>query len=174
MRLEFWIPFAYCIGMRFVELAVSRRNEARAVAVGGHRVRPDATGPLVFVHTLWFVGMLAEELLVGPRPWPRDWLLFAGAIAVAAEMLRVWCMLSLGERWNVAVVIRPGAPLVRRGPYRFLPHPNYLAVIGLLVALPLALGLPWTAAGIVPLKAWALSKRLRIENQALRLGLEGS
>lgn len=174
MRIEFWIPFAYCVAMRFVELSVSRRNEAKAVAAGGHRVQPDATGPLVFVHTLWFVGMLAEEWLVGPRPWPRTWVLSAATTAVAAEALRVWCMLSLGERWNVAVVIRPGAPLVRRGPYRFLPHPNYLAVVILLVALPLALALPWTAAGIVPLKAWALSRRLRIENQALGLAPEAS
>lgn len=174
MRIEFWIPFAYCVAMRFVELAVSRRNEARAIAAGGHRVEPDATGPLVLVHTLWFVGLLAEELLVGPRAWPSVWILTAGAIAVLAEALRVWCMLSLGERWNVAVVIRPGADLVRRGPYRFLPHPNYLAVVILLVALPLALGLPWTAAGIVPLKLWALSKRLRIENQALGLAPGGS
>ena len=153
--------------MRFAELAISRRNEALAIAAGGHRVKPDATGPLVFVHTMWFVGLLAEELLIGPRAWPAQWLWTAGALAIAAELLRLFCMWTLGERWNVAVVIRPGAPLVRKGPYRFIPHPNYVAVILLLVALPLAFGLPLTALAIVPLKAWALIQRLRIENQAL-------
>ena len=163
MRPEFWIAFGYCVAMRFAELAISRRNEALAVAAGGHRVKPDATGPLVFVRTLWFVGMLAEEFLIGPQAWPATWLWCAGALAIAAELLRLLCMWTLGERWNVAVVIRPGAPLVRRGPYRFIPHPNYVAVVLLLVSLPLALGLPLTASAIVPLKAWALMRRLKVE-----------
>ena len=167
MRTEFLIAVIYCILMRFVELYVSRRNEADAIRNGGHRVKPDATGALVTVHTLWFVGMIAEELFLGPQPWARELLIGFGLLAVLAEVLRITCMLTLGKRWNVAVVIRPTAPLVRKGIYSRLTHPNYVAVCLLLVALPLALGLPFTAAAIVPLKAWALRKRLAIENVAL-------
>ena len=167
MRSIFLVALTYCILMRFVELYVSRRNEAQAIRLGGRRIRPDATGALVLVHTLWFVGLIAEEAFIGPQPM-ASWVTSSfWAAAVGAELLRLWCMLTLGERWNVAVVVRPAEPLVRRGPYRWLSHPNYVAVVLLLVAMPLALGLPWVAAAIIPLKAWALRKRLRVENEAL-------
>ncbi|MFT7676795.1 MAG: methyltransferase [Planctomycetota bacterium] len=167
MRSLFWIPLIYCLLMRVFELVVSRRNERTATLEGGRRVRPDATAGLVIVHTLWFAGLILEELLLGPRAWPSWVLPVAGSIAVAAEALRLACMLTLGKFWNVAVVIRPDAQLVRRGPYRYLEHPNYLAVVVLLVSMPLALGLPMVALFVLPMKLWALRARLRIEDAAL-------
>ena len=167
MRSLFWIALIYCLLMRVFELLLSRRNERAAILAGGRRIRPDATLGLVSVHTLWFAGLILEEQLLGPRTWP-DWVLpVAGGIALGAETLRLACMLTLGKFWNVAVVIRPSAELVRRGPYRVLKHPNYLAVVVLLVALPLALGLPGVALIVLPLKLWALRARLRIEDAAL-------
>ena len=167
MRGIFWIPLAYCLLMRMAELAISRRNESAALREGGQRVRPDATAGLVAVHTLWFVGLILEELLLGPRAWPSWVLPVAGGLALAAEALRLTCMLTLGKYWNVAVVIRPGAELVRHGPYRYLKHPNYVAAVLLLVAMPLALGLPWVVLIVLPLKLLALQARLRVENAAL-------
>lgn len=168
MRSLFWIPVGYCLLMRVLELVISRRNEVAALREGGRRLRPDASAGLILVHSLWFAGLLLEEHLLGPRSWPAWVLPLAGSVALTAEALRLACMLTLGKYWNVAVVIRPNAELVRRGPYRYLRHPNYLAVVVLLVALPVALGLPLVALAVLPLKLWALRARLRIEDAALR------
>lgn len=167
MRAVFWVPVAYCIVSRVAELFLSRRNEARATAAGGFHVEPDGTRLLLSVHVLWFVGLFVEELAVGPRQWPAGVLLTFGALAIAAEVTRIACLAVLGERWTVGVVVWPGRPLVRTGPYRFFDHPNYLTAAAVLAALPIALGLPWVAAAIVPLKLWAVRRRVAIEERAL-------
>lgn len=167
MRAVFWVPVAYCIASRVAELFLSRRNEARAAAAGAVHVQPDGTRPLLAVHVLWFVGLFVEEWTAGPRPWPGRVLLAFGCLAAVAEILRIVCLWVLGDRWTVGVVVWPGLPLVRTGPYRFLDHPNYLTAAAVLVALPLALGLPWVAAGVVPLKFWAVRRRIAIEDRAL-------
>ncbi len=168
MRVVFWLPFAYCIVSRVAELFLSRRNEARAIAAGGFHVKPDGTRLLLAVHILWFVGLVVEECTVGSQGWPVGALVAFGALAAASELARIVCLGVLGERWTVGVVVWPGLPLVRTGPYRFLDHPNYLTAAAVLVALPLALGLPWVAATIVPLKFWAVRRRIAIEDRALR------
>ena len=74
---------------------------------------------------------------------------------------------TLGRRWTMRIIVLPGAPLVTTGPYRFLPHPNYLAVIGEIAALPLCLGLPWYALVFSAANAAILTIRIRAENGAL-------
>ncbi len=79
----------------------------------------------------------------------------------------LWTVRALGDRWCARVIVLPGVPRVRSGPYRFLDHPNYAAVVVGVVALPLALGLPLTAIFATPLKVFALWRRIRIEERAL-------
>lgn len=163
----FLAALGYCVAMRIAELRISASHEARVIAAGGYRVRPDGTGALVAVHTGWFVWMLVEQFVIGPTALPGALVAVAWALALGAEVLRIWCMVSLGVHWNVAVVVQPGAEIVRRGPYRWIKHPNYTVVVVLLVALPLALGLVWTAALVLPFKLAALRLRIRIEDDAL-------
>lgn len=102
-------------------------------------------------------------------PWARmgwwTWPLLG--VALLAQLLRYWCITTLGHRWNVRVVTLPGAPRVTSGPYRWLPHPNYLAVLAECIMLPLAFGAWMSALVVVPVKAVALLRRIRHEDQAL-------
>ncbi|MEM9379615.1 MAG: isoprenylcysteine carboxylmethyltransferase family protein [Planctomycetota bacterium] len=159
---------AVLVLLRLVEVAYARRNAAALLARGGRRITPDGFRGIAAVHTLWLVGMLVEEALVGPSVAFGTLRQVALGCAVASEALRLWAIATLGPRWNVHVLVLPDAPPVARGPFRFLRHPNYVAVVTQLVAIPLALGLVWTAAVVLPLKIAALVPRLRVEERALR------
>ena len=80
---------------------------------------------------------------------------------------RAWVIRSLGPRWTTRIIVKPGAPLVRRGPYRFVNHPNYLIVTAEIAVLPLVFGLWQIAAVFSALNAIVLTVRIRAENQAL-------
>ena len=89
------------------------------------------------------------------------------ALAVAAQALRWWCITTLGHRWNTRVIVVPDTPLVRGGPYRFLHHPNYVAVVLEGIALPLVHTAWITAVCFTVANAWLLAVRIRVENAAL-------
>jgi len=167
VRTVVGLALAYGLAMRAFELTWSARNRAIVLGRGGRAIERDGMAVIAVVHTLWFVGMLAEELFLGPSFDAAAVQAICWALFVLAEALRVWCIATLGPRWNVRVVVLPGAPLVRTGPYRFLAHPNYVGVVVMLAALPLALGLPWTAAVSAPLNLLALRVRIRAEEAAL-------
>jgi methyltransferase len=86
---------------------------------------------------------------------------------IAAQGLRWWCITSLGRQWNTRVVVIPGAERVSGGPYRLMPHPNYVAVVAEGIALPLVHGAWITALTFTVLNALLLRKRISIENSAL-------
>jgi methyltransferase len=81
--------------------------------------------------------------------------------------LRIWTLAILGRRWTTRIVVVPNAPLVRRGPYRFMAHPNYAIVAGEIAVLPLCLGMPWYAGVFTLLNAAVLVVRIRAEDAAL-------
>ena len=86
---------------------------------------------------------------------------------VLIELARIWVLASLGPRWTTRIIVLPNAPLVRRGPYRWVNHPNYLVVIAEIAALPLVFSL-WQVALIFSLlNAAMLTVRIRQENRAL-------
>lgn len=165
MRPVFLLALAYVLLWRAAELALSARNARRVLARGGRRVQGDGMGAIAGVHALWILLLVAEELLGGEPVGTPTLHLTAAGLYVLTELLRLACILCLGERWNVNVVVLDQPP-VRRGPYRWLRHPNYVAVVLGLVALPLALGRPWALAA-VPLKLLALRRRLAVEERAL-------
>jgi len=100
-------------------------------------------------------------------PW-LGWPMLA--LVLASQGLRWWCIATLGERWNTRVIVVPGLPLVRRGPYRWLAHPNYVAVAVEGVALPLVHTAWVTAVAFTVLNAWLLlAFRIPAEERALRL-----
>jgi len=88
-------------------------------------------------------------------------------LLLAAQALRWWCIATLGRRWNTRVIVIPGLALVRRGPYRILSHPNYLAVVAEGIALPLVHTAWITAGAFTLINAAVLSVRIRVENRAL-------
>lgn len=145
---------------RLGELWLSNRNTRRLLARGGHEVGARHYPLMVAVHLLW---LAALWWLAPARPIDGFWL----AVFVLLQIARIWVLATLGSRWTTRIIILPGAPLVRAGPYRWVDHPNYMIVIGEIAALPLTFGL-WAVALIFTLlNAAVLTIRIREENRAL-------
>lgn len=153
------------VAERLLELAWSARNVARLRARGAVEYGRRHFPMFVVLHTA-FPLMLAWEVLTGRAHPGAAWPLWL-ALFLAAQALRAWSMASLGERWNVRVWVVPGLPPVRSGPYRFLSHPNYFAVVLELLAGPMMFGAWRTALVIGVANAAALSLRVRVEERAL-------
>lgn len=159
---------------RLVEVRVSLRNAAWSFARGGTEHGQGHYPFMVVLHTGFLLGCAAEVVLLD-----RPFLPLLGgtmlAVALACQVLRWWCITSLGPRWNTRVIIVPDLPRVTRGPYRWLSHPNYVAVVLEGIALPLIHTAWITALTFTLLNAALLTVRIRTENEALaRLAPEGT
>ena len=150
---------------RLLELRYSRKNERRARAKGAVERGRKHYPFMVALHALWLLSTLVEGFLRGPN-FPPYWPV-ALALFLLAQPLRYWAILSLGESWNVRVMVVPGAKLVRRGPYRFIRHPNYVVVAVEILAFPLIFGAWVTAFAFTALNAAFLYVRIRTEERTL-------
>jgi len=151
---------------RLLELFLSRRNARQAVAAGAIEAGRGHYPVMVAFHSLFLLSCAAEVLLV-PRAFPGALGWAALGVAVLAQGLRYWAVVSLGPRWNTRVLVWPGVPPVTSGPYRFLRHPNYLAVVLEMVAVPLVDG-AWVTALVFSLgNLLLLAVRIRSEEKAL-------
>lgn len=148
-------------GQRLAELAYARRNERRLIARGGHEVGRDHYPLFILLHGAWLLAML---LTIQPSRLP-NWTLIG--VMLGLQFLRVWVVATLGPYWTTRVITLPEAPLINRGPFRFLRHPNYVVVIAEIAVLPLAFGAYGIAVCFSLLNLLLLSWRIRIEEQAL-------
>ena len=151
---------------RCAELVVSRRNERRSLAKGGVESGRGHYLPMVAVHALFPAACAAEVLLLG-RTFPGVPGFVALVVALLAQALRWWVIATLGERWCTRVIVVPGVPPVTGGPFRFLRHPNYLAVVLEVAAVPSIHGAFLTAAVFSGLNALLLGVRIPVEEEAL-------
>jgi methyltransferase len=151
---------------RLFELSLSRRNARRALEQGGREVGHAHYRVMAGLHTLFLLSCALEVVLLG-RPFLPA--LFAVALlgALLAQLLRYWAIRTLGERWNVRILFVPGLPPVTAGPYRFIRHPNYLAVGMEMLCVPLIHGAWLTAALFSIANAALLTVRIRAEEAAL-------
>ncbi|MEU5327085.1 isoprenylcysteine carboxyl methyltransferase family protein [Streptomyces parvus] len=151
---------------RLAELVVARRNTRWSLARGGVESGREHYPAMVALHTALLAGCLAEVHLAD-RPFPPvlGWVMVAAV--VAAQALRWWCIRTLGARWNTRVIVVPGLPRVAGGPYRWLSHPNYVAVAAEGLALPLVHGAWVTALVFTALNAVLMVVRIRCEDGAL-------
>jgi methyltransferase len=161
----FWIAFLFVLLQRLGELAIARRNAARIRALGGYEVGADHYRYIVSLHAAFFLSLLTEVYARGREDAAPA--LVPLALFLAAQVVRIWALASLGRFWNTRIFILPGSEPIRRGPYRFLRHPNYVVVALELFTLPLALGAPLTAVLFSGLNALVLRVRIRVEEQAL-------
>ena len=147
---------------RVAELVVSKRNLEWSKANGGREFGAGHYPVMVALHTGLLAGAVLEARVRRRWIWPAFW------VVVAAQALRWWCITTLGKQWNTRVVVVPGAPRIVGGPYRLVPHPNYVAVILEGAALPLVGG-AWITAGVFSVaNALLLRTRIRVENEALQ------
>lgn len=151
---------------RVAELLVARRNVRRLLAAGAVEAGRGHYPAMVGFHAALLVACAAEPAL-RPGPWPAPVAIPAAVAVLLAEGLRWWAVASLGGRWTTRVLVLPGAPPVRAGPYRWLRHPNYLAVIVEVAALPLAAGAWRTAVVATLVNAILLTVRIRVEERAM-------
>lgn len=151
---------------RLVELGVSTRNAGWAFAQGGKEFGRGHYPTMVVLHTGLLIGCVLEvwalqRPFIGWLGWPM--LVAAGL----SQALRWWCVKTLGRRWNTRVIVLKDVALVRRGPYRWLHHPNYVAVVVEGLALPLIHTAWLTAITFTVANAVLLGVRIRVENTAL-------
>jgi methyltransferase len=165
-----WSPLQLLLPLMIVqriwELRLAKRHEKVLRARGAVEVGARHYPQIVALHVLWFIGMGAEIFFLS-RPinplWPALLL-----IALLAQGLRYWTIRTLGERWTTRVLVVPGAKAVTGGPYRFLRHPNYIAVMFELFFFPLIFSAYVTAITVSIINAVLLRRRIAVEEQALR------
>jgi methyltransferase len=145
---------------RLVELPIARANTKGLLVSGGREIAPGHYPLIVALHAGWLAAL-----------W---WLAPGAAVSIPllalfglVELARIWVLQTLGKRWTTRIIVVPGETLVRRGPYRFVNHPNYLVVVAEIALLPLVFGLWQVALVFSVLNAAVLTVRIREENRAL-------
>jgi methyltransferase len=154
------------VAERFYELALSRRHAAALLARGGVELGQSHYGVMKLVHTLFLFSCAAEAVLLH-RSFPGALGVAALVGAVAAQGLRYWAIRTLGERWSTRVIVLPGAEPITSGPYRYMRHPNYLAVILEMICVPMVYGAWITAIAFSIANGLLLLVRIQAEEHAL-------
>ena len=161
-----FVLIGFTIAQRMAELALSARHARRVRALGAREYGLGHFPLIVAVHTLLPIALVLEIARYHTHPspaWPW-WLL----VWVSAQVLRYAAIRALGDRWNVRVLVVPGMAPVHAGVYRWLRHPNYVAIVLELIAAPMIFGAWRTALVVGALNAVALTLRIRCENDALQ------
>lgn len=151
--------------MMLSELTRSRRHERALRSRGAVEPEGDVYRWMAVTYPMIFVSMAVEGALFGPA-W--DWVLAAGFIIfVAAKLLKLWAIATLGLRWSYRVLVLPNEPLVTTGPYAYLRHPNYVAVFGEIMGFAMMVGARWTGIASLLLFGVLVRRRISIEENAL-------
>jgi len=154
---------------RLAELYIAHRNRMLMLTEGAKEFGSRHYPLFFLLHIGWLVGLIVEASLWGAIS--PDWYLYFGFF-VFSQGLRYWSILSLGQFWNTRILVIPGRKAIRKGPYCFFRHPNYIAVTVELVSVPLIFGAVITAAIATILNLWLLlGIRIPVEEKALALGI---
>ncbi|WP_433021219.1 isoprenylcysteine carboxyl methyltransferase family protein [Kribbella sp. CA-294648] len=165
--LWWYVVLVLVVGLeRVAELVVSLRNAKWSFERGGVESGKGHYPFMVLLHTGFLAGCLVEAI-VADRPFipALGWSMFA--VVLLAQGLRWWCIGVLGHQWNTRVIVVPGLKLVAAGPYKWIRHPNYVAVVAEGIALPLVHTAWVTAAVFLLLNIPLLAVRIRTEEAAL-------
>ena len=162
----FVLFITFIVVQRLVELFVAKRNEIWIKQQGAVEFGEKHYKFMVLIHMMFFISLLTETLLLkrGISPlWPVFLSLFA-----LAQVVRIWVITSLGRFWNTKILVFANAKIVRKGPYRFLKHPNYMVVALELFAVPMLFSSYFTAILFTVLNIMILMIRIPIEEKALK------
>jgi methyltransferase len=171
-QLAYFALLSLIAAERLFELRLSQRNAALALARGGVERGREHFGWMRALHAGFLLACALEVALLQRAFDPRIGLPML-ALAIAAQGLRYWAIATLGPRWNVRVIVTPGDPVVTGGPYRWVRHPNYAAVVLEGIAIPGIHGAWLTALAFSALNAWLLRVRIRVEERALAEHCDG-
>jgi len=155
-----WV-LIYIVAQRLGELVYANRNSARLLSEGGVEHGADHYQYFVFLHSAW---LAIIALMVDPSHKIQP-VIFA--IFIGTQALRFWTLASIGRWWTTRIISAPHFERVNHGPYRYIPHPNYLVVVLEIAIVPLLLGEPWIALIFSILNAILLRHRIGVENAVL-------
>lgn len=162
----FWFFLFFVIVQRLSELFIAKKNEKILKSGGAVEYDKEGYRYIVAMHISFFICFTAEKIYFNRELNPfSNYLL---AVFFLAQVLRYWAIISLGSFWNTRIIILKGAPLIKKGPYRFLNHPNYIAVITELAVIPLIFSCYFTALIFSALNVIILIRRKSIEEKALK------
>lgn len=164
--MMFYTILIIVILQRLTEIFIAKRNEKWMLSQGAYEVGASHYPYMVTMHISFFLFLMIEVLTnnSGISPlFPLFFLLF-----IAVQVLRIWCIRSLGTFWNTKILILPDAQVVRKGPYTFMRHPNYAVVCLEILLLPIMFQAYFTAFCFTLLNVTMLSVRIPIEEKALR------
>lgn len=162
----FTIVITIVILQRLIELIIARRNEQWMLRQGAYEAGARHYPLMVVMHVAFFLALLLEVSIVN-RALSPFWIVLL-ILFLIAQVARIWCLTSLGKYWNTKIIILPGADVVKKGPYRFMRHPNYVIVTTELLVLPLLFSAYFTAILFSLLNIWMLSVRIPMEEKALK------
>lgn len=165
MMLFFSVVIGVVIIQRMIELYVAKRNANILRAKGGYEVGAKHYKYFIILHSMFLLSLILEVVLFKhrlPLWWPISFSIF-----LLAQILRVWCIKSLGFFWNTRIIVLPHAKIIQKGPYKYIRHPNYVVVVAELIFLPLSFGAYYTAIIISILNAFLLNIRISVEEKAL-------
>ncbi len=163
--MSIWLALGFVIIQRLLELRLAKRNLEWALSQGAKEYGREHYPLFFLLHAGWMLGWLLEGSWRGQIS--EIWWLWL-SVFILAQGLRYWAISSLGKYWNTRILIVPGGERKQVGPYSFLPHPNYLAVVLELFSLPMIFG-AWVTAVIVSILNALLLLLIRIpaEEKAL-------
>ena len=164
--MSLWWLFTFLILERMLELLISAKNKYSAFRSGGQEFYRESYSMMVGLQVLFFIALILESF-----PWqiPLDMLTWIGlTMIVLCQLLRYWCVMTLGSRWNTRIILIPNSSVIRTGPYRFMRHPNYLVVTLEFAIIPLVARAPFTLFVFSVANLLVLQQRITLEEQALR------
>jgi methyltransferase len=156
-----WLVLVLVALQRIGELIYAQRNTERLLAKGGAEIGAAHYPVIVLLHAAWLITM---AVVIPPYREPNWWLI---GLYVLLQPLRIWTIASLGPYWTTRIITVPGAPLVRKGPYRIFRHPNYVVVCAEVALLPLAFYAYAVAIVFSILNAALLTYRILVEERTL-------
>lgn len=161
----FWIFFAFLVSQRALELLLAKRNEQIVKSKGALEFDRDGYKYIVAMHVAFFISLVLEKFSL-QRELNKFWVLFL-LIFLIAQILRYWAISSLGVYWNTKVLVIPDSQRTTMGPYKYLKHPNYIAVIAEIAVIPLIFSCYLTSILFSIINLILVRRRIEIEENAL-------
>ncbi|HEX6593500.1 MAG TPA: isoprenylcysteine carboxylmethyltransferase family protein [Bacillota bacterium] len=165
MTTWMWILLLVIIGQRLIELMIAKRNERWMKERGGIEKGREHYKWFIVLHSLFFISLLWETSLSSQRVSFNSFLF---SIFLIAQIGRIWCIQTLGKFWNTKIIVLPRVALIRKGPYKFVKHPNYIIVALELIVIPLLFGAYMTAIIFPIIHLLLLRIRIPEEERALK------
>ncbi|MGB2691502.1 MAG: isoprenylcysteine carboxylmethyltransferase family protein [Thermodesulfobacteriota bacterium] len=161
----FWIIIAILAIQRLIELLIARRNERIVKSNGAREYDQKGYKLIVLMHIAFFISLISEYVFFG-KTLNHYWIPLV-ILFLLAQALRYWAITSLGYYWNTKILVTPNTSPISRGPYKYIRHPNYLAVIVEIAVIPLIFSCYLTSIIFTILNLIVLRRRIQIEEQAL-------